>query len=58
MMKQFIDLKYEEKMVENKLVGVLNGMVNSPSIKYNPILIERLRKMMDIKTSDALKLKV
>ena len=49
--KQFITVKYEESMKNAQLMRIVDVMVNSPNIKYNPILIERLRKITDIKTS-------
>ena len=55
--KQFITVKYEEIMNQQKIKRIVNVMVNSPNIKYNPILIKRLKKIMDIKTSEELKMK-
>ena len=55
--KQFINLKYEENIMDQGLMRIVNGMINSPNIKYNPILIERLIKIIDIKTSEDLKIK-
>jgi len=43
--------------MDQGLMRIVNGMINSPNIKYNPILIERLIKIIDIKTSEDLKIK-